>query len=73
MTGDSTGVCYGSEWNCQKTSSCVIAHLQIASDEDIRLMGQYGIIASIQPYWFLKVKRLWFGKTIFRRAGRRGI
>lgn len=30
----------------------VIAHLQIASDEDIRLMGQYGIIASIQPYWF---------------------
>lgn len=30
----------------------VITHLQFASDEDIRLMGQYGIIASIQPYWF---------------------
>lgn len=30
----------------------VITHLQLASDEDIYKMGNYGILASIQPYWF---------------------
>ena len=30
----------------------VITHIQLAADEDIRWMGQYGIIAAMQPYWF---------------------
>lgn len=30
----------------------VITHLQVASPQDVKLMGEYGIIASIQPYWF---------------------
>lgn len=29
-----------------------ITHLQLASDDDIQKMGEYGIIACIQPYWF---------------------
>ncbi len=29
----------------------VITHLQMVQNEDIKLMGEYGIIANIQPYW----------------------
>ncbi len=30
----------------------VITHLQLAEDSDLKRMAEYGIIASIQPYWF---------------------
>ena len=30
----------------------VIAHLQMAAREDMELMGRYGIIGAIQPFWF---------------------
>lgn len=29
----------------------VITHLQLADNDDIKLMGEYGIIANIQPFW----------------------
>ena len=35
----------------KKKNRHVITHLQIANEEDIKLMGEYGIIANIQPYW----------------------
>lgn len=30
----------------------VITHMQLADNADIEKMGEYGIIASLQPYWF---------------------
>lgn len=35
----------------KKASRHVITHLQLADDRDIRKMGEYGIIACLQPYW----------------------
>lgn len=29
----------------------VITHLQLADDADIEIMGKYGMIAALQPYW----------------------
>lgn len=37
--------------NSKKRNRHVITHLQIVNDSDIKLMGEYGIIANVQPYW----------------------
>lgn len=37
--------------NSKRRNRHVITHLQIVNDEDIKRMGEYGIIANIQPYW----------------------
>jgi predicted amidohydrolase YtcJ len=48
-------LCFAMEKNNTKGKRRhVITHLQLAEEKDINLMGEYGIIACVQPYWFPK-------------------
>lgn len=48
-------LCHAMDLNNTKNSRRhVVTHLQLAQEEDIKKMGEYGIIGCIQPYWIPK-------------------
>lgn len=56
-----TGLEYACDRNKTKSKNRhVITHMQLACYEDIIKMSEYGIIASVQPYWFPKEDEFYY-------------